>query len=506
MNREAYSGPAVKRAGWQFLTGKVTSALLTFFIVLWLVRLLSVVEYGAYVTFVAATELAFAVSFVGLPWLAARYLPEFRVHSASRLLAKLCIQLVAFHALVVLAFAFLLAILLDAYLDWIALAEHRSAAQIYLLVLVVEAIGRFARDGVLGALLQHGIAQTSQVLRNLFFLIFLAALHYNGGLTLHRVACAELAAAAIATLIALGGLFRHLATLKSQPQSVGWVAPTIWRMWPTALKMYAAELLLLANSPQVILNMIQLWLGAGAAATFGFLRNLHDLVWRYLPATLLFGLIRPKLVASYSHARDIADLASNANLAGKLSLLALMPAVAVTAAAGGQLVGWLSGGKFVDTGLLLFGLMLALIPYSQRQLLETVAVATGDAGQCVKAAVAVLAMPLLVWMMLASGMGIWAGVVGIGLGQLLFTLFVLCGVSVKAGYHVDVNGYMRLAASGFISYVGAASAPLASSTVVSMMLIVVGGGLGYLAAIWILRPISDRERAKLLAFLRRKKR
>lgn len=507
MNDAAYSGAALGRSARHFLMGKVLSAAITLAILLGLVRVLPVEQYAAYVIFVAAIELAFALSFVGLPWLAARYLPEFRIHGTNGQIAGLCRRLVIFHALVILAFAALLAVLLDAYLDWLGLAEHRSAARIYLLVFIAEATGRFMREGVLGALLQQGIAQASQVLRSLLFLILLVALHYSGGLDLEQVARAELAAAVGATLFALAGLWLYLGQLKSQPNTQGWAPPPVWRMWPTAAKMYASQLLTLVHSPQLVLNVVQFWLGAGAAATFGFLRNLYDLVARYLPATLLFSLVRPKLVASYAQAGDIDALSRNANLAGKLSLLVLMPAVAFAAAGGDLLVNLLSGGKFPDTGLLLFGLMLALVPFSQRQLLETVAVATGRAGLCIKAALAGLAVPPLLALMLEAGFGLWAGIIGIGLGQLIFVVVVLYGTRVRAGFRSDHEGFARIAAAGLLGYLAAAILPAASSIFVSLAITAVGVSIGYLIAIWVLQPLARNERTRLLsAFLNKPKR
>ena len=504
MNGAAYSGAALGRSARHFLTGKVLSAAITLAILLGLVRVLPVEQYAAYVTLVAAMELAFALSFVGLPWLAARYLPEFRIHGTNEQLAGLCWRLVIFHALMVLVFAALLALLLDAYLDLLGLAEYRSAALIYLLVFIAEAMGRFMREGVLGALLQQGIAQASQVLRSLLFLILLLALHYTGNLDLEQVAKAELAASIGATLFALAGLWRYLGKPNTQANTHGWAPPLVWRMWPTAAKMYASELLTLVHSPQLVLNVIQYWLGAGAAATFGFLCNLYGLISRYLPATLLFSLVRPKLVASYVQAGDIDALSRKANLAGKLSLLVLMPAVAFAAAGGSPLVNLLSGGKFPDTGLLLFGLMLALVPFSQRQLLETVAVATGHAGLCIKAAWASLAIPLLLVLMLEAGFGLWAGVIGIGLGQLIFVMVVLYGTRVRAGFRSDHVGFARLAAAGLLGYLTGILMPAASSILVSLAITAVGVSIGYLIAIWLLQPVARNERARLLSsFLNR---
>ena len=81
-----YSAAALKRSAVHALAGKGISALLTFSILLLVVRLLPVAQYGAYVSLVAALEAALAVSSIGLPWMTARYLPEYSLHADGAVL------------------------------------------------------------------------------------------------------------------------------------------------------------------------------------------------------------------------------------------------------------------------------------------------------------------------------------------------------------------------------------------------------------------------------------
>src|SRR5690606_6332867 len=78
-----YSAVELKFSAVHFLAGKAVSALLTLIILLLLIRILSTEEYGMYVLLVAGMELVMAVLSFGLPWLAARYLPEFRLHGGG---------------------------------------------------------------------------------------------------------------------------------------------------------------------------------------------------------------------------------------------------------------------------------------------------------------------------------------------------------------------------------------------------------------------------------------
>ena len=87
MSASPYSRHALKRSAAHFLIGKAISALFTLIILFWLVRLLTVEEYGAYVTLIAGMEFSLAIASFGLPWVAARYLPEFRLHASGEILA-----------------------------------------------------------------------------------------------------------------------------------------------------------------------------------------------------------------------------------------------------------------------------------------------------------------------------------------------------------------------------------------------------------------------------------
>ena len=71
----------------------------------------------------------------------------------------------------------------------------------------------------------------------------------------------------------------------------------------------------------------------------------------------------------------------------------------------------LSNGKFTQSGYYLGGLLLALIPFSQRQILETVAVVCGQSRLCLWGSfLGVLTLPLAYWLF-ESGLGLWSPII-----------------------------------------------------------------------------------------------
>ena len=472
MSNAPYSREAMRRGTWRFLTGKVTSALLTVVILLWLVRLMTVAEYGAYVVLVAGMELGFALAGFGLPWLAARYLPEYRLHGSGASLTAICRQLLLWQVMSLLACITLLAIMLNSYLSWTGLELIHTPAQIYLLVLLVEGLGRFLRVALMDPLMLQGESRSSMILRQLSFLILISALDFTDHGTLLWVVSAELVASTFGMLAALILLWRHLQGLRDQVCQQGWSAPMFSAQRHIAGRMYATQLLTLAYSPQVFLNLIQHTLGVESAALFGFLSNLQRQIAQYLPATLLFSIIRPKMVADYVGGGGMAELSRNTNLAGKLSLFVLMPLVALVALAGEPLIAWLSGSKFIDSGWLLLGLMLTLIPYSQWQLNQSLAVVSGHVGLCTWAAASGLIVLPLMWILLQLNLGLWAAIIATGLGNVLLNTIVVVGVSKWAGYQADWIGFLKLTFSALAAYG------------ISMMLHI--EGFEFNASIWLL--------------------
>lgn len=502
MNTEVYSVPALKRAVWQFLTGKALSAALTFIILLWLVRLLPLAEYGAYVVLIAGTELGFALAGLGLPWLAARYLPDYRLHADGKTLSNFCGRLILWQMLAFVVLAIGIAGLMGAYLNWAGLSAHRTAAWFALALLVVEGMARFLREGLMVQLMLHRELRLSMVLRQLAFLSAIAALAFSGQPELTWIVVAEAGAAILGLVVAGIAMTRHLREHREKDAEPGWQEPGLGEQWLVALRMHAALLVTFTYGPQVFLNLVQRALGAEAAALFGFIRVLSEQVARYLPALLLFAVLRPKLMASHLHG-GMTAISWQVNLVGKLSLFVLLPIIVLVALVGDTLVAMLSGGKFTEGGAYLLGLLLALVPLSQRQLIETVAVADGRAGLCTLGAfVGLLALPLML-VLLDMGFGLWAPVLAILFGQFSFNITVLTGLY-RYGYQADWQGAAKLGASAFLAWLVAKWVLMIGSNVVLLVAACLLGAVIFLTLAWRLQAFSVLERQRLDGLLGRR--
>lgn len=496
MSIHPYTVAALQRGAWHFLSGKAVSGMLTLAILLWLVRLLPVEEYGAYVSLIATTELAFALGGLGLPWAAARFLPEARLNASHGVTRTLVWRLAWWQAGVLGLIAVMVGLTYRTLLPSLDMAVSVGIGIATAGLIFAEGTGRFLRDGLLSPLMCQNTVRNSLIFRQVLFILSIAGLDFTQQTSLGAVLAAELAASAIAAVVAIVGLARHLRELPALANHTGWVPPTARDLWLVALPMYGGHLLALAYGPQVFLLLLQRFAGAEAAAVFGFLRTIYEQAARYLPATLLFSLVRPKLVASYVGGGGMAELSRNTNLAGKLSLFVLMPVLAFSFKGGEPLVALLSGNKFPDTRLLFFGFMLALVPYSQRQLLETVAVTAGRAGLCtLGAGMGLLALPLMFWQ-LSVDAGPWAGVATLGIGHLLFVLSVMAGLK-ATGYGADMASLTKLALAAVTSGGATMLVPHQTTPMIELTALALTAGTVFLGMAWLLSPFPAAERLRM---------
>ena len=453
MNAAPYSGVEIKRSMAHFFVGKLASGLLNIIIIFWLVRLLALKDYGAYVTLGAGMDMAQALTTLGLPWVAARYLPEFRLHANGRQLAQFIWQVLTLVFLFTVAGALLLLVAMPWLLSLLELGYLMDVARLYLLILIVESLRRNLQESVLAPLLLQGQAQVSQVVYNLTLLLCLGVVALQGVVHLHDVVLAELAGSVLGTIASLRGVVRYLRVHRNLPGTDGW-RPQSWsKKWHTARHMYFSHLITLTYASPVYVFLIQRFLGVESTALFGFLTNLFRLICGYLPASLLFGLIRPKLMASYVGIGGMAQLMSIANFVGKVSLFVLMPILVFVWLTGNDLVSLLSNGKFTQSGYYLGVWLLALIPISQRQILESVAVVCGQSRLCLwGTTLGVLGLPLAYWLF-ESGLGLWSPIIAMMMSQMIFNATIIIAMGLTTTYRPDTVGVFKLVAAGVMGLV-----------------------------------------------------
>ncbi len=440
---DLYALPALRRNGIYFLLGKLLSGSLTFVLLLVLVRVLPTSAYGGYVSLMAYGELLWVIGGLGLPWAGARFIPEAYLQGAKAWLIRFMAGLIGAQGICLVILGGLSYWQRERMVEFLRLELDPAVFGWFLGIVLLEGVGRFVREALMGPLLLQNQVQLSQVMRQTLFLGGLAWTWQRGeGLGLGEVLRLECWASGLATGLALGVLLGFLRRLPARRDGQ-WQAPAGNMVWAAALSMYGSHLLSLASSPQVFLLLVQRYLGAEVAAVFGFLSSLYGQIARYLPTLLFLSLIRPKLVASYVSG-GMKALSRNAHLIGRLSLAVLMPLLALVWVIGDPLLGWLSGGKFAAVGRMFLALLIALVPFSQRQLLETVAVVTHRSSWCLAGSLMSLGGLSVAWWGLAEGWGIWVVVAGWIFREWAFNLILQTGLKKSASYRPDTLTVLKL--------------------------------------------------------------
>ena len=408
----AYSVARLRRATLHFVGGRAVQVAARAGLVLLVVRLLPVADYGAYMLIVGIAEMLLQVCSFGILPTAQRFLPQL-VEAATPRDTRRFLVVVTVLQLLLLALVSGLCVW-----GWAALLPHAgfSADQIErtrlapLLFLLVPAF-RFAAE-MLEALLEQGKAQTARVLMPLGRIIGIAAvLGVGAPITLERVLLVDAAVTLGCVLLAWWLIVRCAGRLAEpdapQPMQLRAMARHAWHM-------AAFDILKSTDGQGAVRIVLASTLGVVETGLFAFLQTLQRLVGRYLPSVVLRGLVRPMLISRARRKNGMEVVEQASALLTKVNLLIIAAAAVVISFDGDYIVALASGGKFVNAGDTLLLMVLALVFISHRQLVEMVMQVLNQTH--VLRVTALLAPVTLLAVWLCAGHGLNAAVIALALG------------------------------------------------------------------------------------------
>lgn len=489
-----------------FVAGKLASGLIGLAWLLVLVRALDLPAYAAYIVLIAMLEITLLVSNAGVYAFAQRYITEARLPHNLHLLPRLIWRSLAYRMLTLAAAALVLAASAAPLADWLGQPPLRAVLPLYAGVMVAEGAARYL-ELVFESLLEQGRAQACAIFRNGLRLLIVALL-WRGAhpLSLVDVVSIELLCSGLglglACLLAWRGRPAVAAAVLTP------VAPaadfSIARLAQFALPLYVAQCLTQLYSPDTIKLIVSRLLGAVEAATFGFAHAISFVLQRYLPATLLLGLVRPMLVARQQKGGQEAQLNEVGNLVLKINLLLLLPLAAVFAVAGSEFAGWVSGGRYRDAGLVLFLLTLLLILNGTHLVLSMLAT-TLENSRAVLWGTVVSVPGVLVGVALAPRLGSAAMVMGLWASELLWCSFTLILLRRSGfGFRIDAGAWLKLIAAAALAAAAAWLLLLLLTPMAGLARLMVSAAVVlpvYLLAGLVLRPFSASERGQVLRLL-----
>lgn len=444
MGEKVYGAARLRRAAIHFVTGRAVQALARAALILVIVRILPVADYGAYMLIIGLAEAVLLIASLGIVPVGQRYLPELVVRLKPAKVKRFVLFLLAAQTLVLIVLA------LATWAGWSALAKlmNLSATQtaatywapvLFLLIPCFRLLSEIQE-----ALLEQGRAQIARALMPVGRIIGIGvymAFDVTPGL-------AELLLLDIIVTIGciLLAYFNIFSTLGQLAQGTAEDLP-VRDMLRFGWHMAGVNLLGSTMQPGVVRLVIANGLGVVETGVYAFLQSLERLVSRYLPGTLLRGLVRPVLVSRAHTEGGVTTMRAGASLLIKANLLMVVPGCLIAAVAGDEVVAAASGGKFTDAGFTLLMFLIVLLVSSQRQVIEMVAQITGQTAMLRATALIGPVTLAAVWLVAPHGLNII--ILTLAIGSILSNLIRTSAVMRRTpGFRVEWSGMVRIVVAG----------------------------------------------------------
>jgi len=373
LTTQVYSAHRFRKALWQFVGGRLGQLAARAVLVLALVRILPIADYGAYMLIIGTAELLLQVGSFGILPLAQRYLPQMLTTLPIRQLYRF----VSFLVIAQLVVLTVIAALLGHYWHLLGPVFGLSQQQIERtslaawLFLVIPAF-RFSAELLEAMLAQGQTARAVMVFVRAAAIVVLVMVKPHIGLT--DVLVVDLVSTSACVVLSWSSIRQTMASLHS-PSATGTLP--VKEMFTFAWHMALVGPMSGTASPGAIRLALANGLGVAQSGLFAFLQSLERLVSRYLPATLVRNLIRPILISRAIGQGSTDLLKAGTGLLLKSNMLTVVGGLIVIAVCGDQIVFIMSGHKFRGAGLTLLLLYVNMIATSQRGVQEMVMQITG---------------------------------------------------------------------------------------------------------------------------------
>lgn len=404
--RNLYSGKRFGRALRAFVFGRAAQAVANLILTLWVVRLLGLSDYGAYMVLWGLVEMMVPLSSFGLLEAARRFMPELAARGSAAGVRAFVRGVTLARLVILLAWAGIIAAgwpLLAAALGFNT-AQAAEGWGVIGLIVALPAF-RYAAE-MLETLLEQRWSQSAQALLPIMRLAGVGGLVATGSTSLAALLWIDLAASLVCLVLAEWALLRRLRTLDaagSHRVGVREVARFAWHMAGVNLLQATASM----GAMRLLAARV---LGLEAAALFAFLQQLLNIVNRYMPSQLLANLIRPMLIARRA-AGETGVVGQGLGLMWKSNLLIVLAGLAVIVVGGNLLLDVASGGRF-DSALAVMLLLTLGLGVNSQGLLINMAMQIHDRTRALR--VQSLFFPLV---LLAAWLGAQAGLVGFVAGM-----------------------------------------------------------------------------------------
>ncbi|MCC8996836.1 MAG: hypothetical protein LM517_07270 [Nitrosomonas sp.] len=365
-NLTLYSGQRFRKALQHFLLGRVTQAIAFFALTLWLVRILTPSDYGAYMVLWGMVEMLMPLSSLGMIEGVRRFLPELAGRGAPGVLRKFVFWMALIRFTILLIFSIIIIKFWSEFTLWLGFSSLQQDSTVLAPILVITVLGFRYTVEMLECLLEQRWSQTTQALLPIGRTLGVAILTTIGSFSLERLLYVDIIVSSICFLVAEFFLIRKLKNLNGTGDyyiDVREIVTFVWHMMATSLLWSTAG----AGALRIIVARV---LGLESAGMFAFLQQLQTMIGRYLPANLLYNIIRPIIISRYTLG-EISIVSRAVSLLWKINLIIVTICVVAVAIAGDSLIAFISSNRFTDAGVIMLIMLLSLGAAGQSQLINS---------------------------------------------------------------------------------------------------------------------------------------
>lgn len=492
-----------RRSLGHFAIGKLINSLLGFGLLVLLVRALPRADYGAYIALVAIFEFAQLGSNLGSIPAAFRYVPALFARGESILLQQLVRRLLVLRTVTIIGVASAIYFSASWLSNKLALDNYVPVLEIFALYCIFEGLCRYF-EVVFDSLLMQGASQAAALVRGGIRMLGMVCLPFVlvGEWSLARWIWVEVTASALGLILASIWLWVRLFGREVAPPALAGVARTesdgdLWkRIIAYSVPGYAAQLVGLFSSVQVVRLIATSLAGAVGSAAFGFVSVLTMTMQRYLPSFLLIGMIRPLFVAARETGRKAEDLVQLADMVFKLNVLTLAPIWAAFLVCGPELVDLLTAGKYPDALPFVHWFILFVLTQVIRAEVELLGLACeegrvsfyGSLWALIGVVLGALAVPVF---------GLAALCIGLIASNIIWCMTMLMRLRLHGLFWLPAGkGEFRLAAAlTLVLLIGSAIKTFLPVTgTVAILAYSVCAGMAFLLLAALFKPLTSKER------------
>ncbi|MCG7965159.1 MAG: hypothetical protein JAY63_01055 [Candidatus Thiodiazotropha taylori] len=378
-----------------YFVGRLVQSASFFLLLIILLRSMSEIDYGAYMTLLGLIEFLVPLTSFGLIEVIRRYIPDVSENSTTKHLKELIYKVLAIRILFLVIFSLLVYELWDYIVALINYEKSHSSEKLLILwVLFSTLLFRFTAE-----ILECLFAQTyTQIARIVFILgqVLSVVIFYYVYSDIQFIDILKIIS--LFTTISLLLTFLFILIVVSEHKTENLEPIGISNIVTFSWHVTGSSLLQTFASDGFVRLVVANQLGLETAGVFGFLHQLTSVASRYLPSNFLINVIRPMLVTRYALSGDINVLRSSLGIMWKSNILIITLYILCSYLLGDLFLTRISDDKIQQAGVLLSTLFFLLYTTSQRQLLEMTLQIIERTKELRNFSLILPVLPILVWL------------------------------------------------------------------------------------------------------------